>query len=82
MLPTNLVFFLRAWFFSFSSKKKSKKKIRRIIDDAELGKDTRTKIAIEKVFNFLAVAFVKLVYKLQKKNYLSIARCTLGSFFL
>ncbi|CAN8294962.1 unnamed protein product [Cochlearia groenlandica] len=31
-----------------SSKKKSKKKIRRIIDDAELGKDTRRKIAIEK----------------------------------
>jgi transcriptional regulator ATRX len=33
---------------TISSKKKSKKKIRRIIDDAELGKDTRTKIAIEK----------------------------------
>lgn len=37
-------------FFLFSSKKKLKKKIRRIIDDAELGKDTRSKIAIEKVF--------------------------------
>ncbi|KAF8116177.1 hypothetical protein N665_0020s0036 [Sinapis alba] len=31
-----------------SSKKKLKKKIRRIIDDAELGKDTRSKIEIEK----------------------------------
>ncbi|XP_010528765.1 PREDICTED: protein CHROMATIN REMODELING 20 isoform X2 [Tarenaya hassleriana] len=31
-----------------SSKRKSKKKIRRIIDDAELGEETRRKIAIEK----------------------------------
>lgn len=70
MFPTNLVsivvlFFLLARYFSFSSKKKSKKKIRRIIDDAELGKDTRRKIAIEKVLTSSAVIFVILVYKLR-----------------
>jgi len=32
-----------------SSKRKKKKKIRRIIDDAELGEETKRKIAIEKV---------------------------------
>jgi transcriptional regulator ATRX len=32
-----------------SSKRKNKKKIRRIIDDAELGEETKRKIAIEKV---------------------------------
>lgn len=48
--------------FFFSSKKKSKKKIRRIIDDAELGKDTRTKIAIEKVLNFSGQLFLLYLY--------------------
>lgn len=33
---------------TISSKRKRKKKIRRILDDAELGEDTRKKIAIEK----------------------------------
>lgn len=37
---------------SVSSKRKRKKKIRRIIDDAELGEETRRKIAIEKVFSY------------------------------
>jgi len=32
-----------------SSKRKKQKKIRRIIDDAELGEETKRKIAIEKV---------------------------------
>jgi hypothetical protein len=34
------------------SKRKKKKKIRRIIDDAELGEETKRKIAIEKVLFF------------------------------
>ncbi|KAI3725381.1 hypothetical protein L1987_65168 [Smallanthus sonchifolius] len=39
------------------SKRRRKKKIRRILDDAELGEDTKRKIAIEKVFIlFLSVA--------------------------
>lgn len=50
--------------FFLSSKKKSKKKIRRIIDDAELGKDTRRKIAIEKVLISVTVVFVILAFKL------------------
>ncbi|XP_062144098.1 protein CHROMATIN REMODELING 20 isoform X2 [Alnus glutinosa] len=33
---------------AFSSKRRQKKKIRRILDDAELGEETRRKIAIEK----------------------------------
>lgn len=33
----------------FRSKRKRKKKIRRILDDAELGEETKRKIAIEKV---------------------------------
>lgn len=36
-------------FFCTSSKRKQKKKIRRILDDAELGEETKRKIAIEKV---------------------------------
>ena len=35
--------------FCISSKRRNKKKIRRILDDAELGEETRRKIAIEKV---------------------------------
>ena len=35
--------------FSVSTKRKQKKKIRRILDDAELGEETKRKIAIEKV---------------------------------
>ncbi|XAR65788.1 DNA helicase [Bertholletia excelsa] len=34
--------------FAISSKRKQKKKIRRILDDAELGEETKRKIAIEK----------------------------------
>lgn len=36
-------------FFLYSSKRRHKKKIRRILDDAELGEETKRKIAIEKV---------------------------------
>ena len=41
--------------FCISSKRRNKKKIRRILDDAELGEETRRKIAIEKVpfFRFI-----------------------------
>lgn len=35
--------------FFFSTKRKRKKNIRRILDDAELGEETKKKIAIEKV---------------------------------
>jgi transcriptional regulator ATRX len=38
--------------FCIRSKRKKKKKIRRIIDDAELGEETKRKIAIEKVLFF------------------------------
>ncbi|KAG5232712.1 protein CHROMATIN REMODELING [Salix suchowensis] len=37
---------------TISSKRKKKKKIRRIIDDTELGEETKRKIAIEKMMNF------------------------------
>ena len=45
------IIYLRLYMYisSFSSKKKPKKKIRRILDDAELGEETKRKIAIEKV---------------------------------
>jgi hypothetical protein len=43
------------------SKRKKKKKIRRIIDDAELGEETKRKIAIEKVLFFLMIDLVKSV---------------------
>lgn len=38
------------FFFLVSGNRKRKKKIRRILDDAELGEETKRKIAIEKVF--------------------------------
>ena len=54
----------------FSSKKTKSKKIRRILDDTELGEETKRKIAMEKVlaafwkmlsFLFVILRFVKLV---------------------
>lgn len=42
------MFIIRLSYF-FSSKRRHKKKIRRILDDAELGEETKKKIAIEKV---------------------------------
>lgn len=40
---------LTLFFAGFRAKRRQKKKIRRIIDDAELGEETKRKIAIEKV---------------------------------
>lgn len=37
--------------YLFRSKKKHKRKIRRILEDAELGEETKRKIAIEKVLH-------------------------------
>lgn len=44
-------------FFYISTRRRQKKKIRRILDDAELGEETRRKIAIEKVPNFWLILF-------------------------
>lgn len=42
------------------SKRRRKKKIRRILDDTELGEDTKKKIAIEKVYytTFFLLTFI------------------------
>jgi hypothetical protein len=45
-----------------SSKRKKKKKIRRIIDDAELGEETKRKIAIEKVLCVLNARYGQICY--------------------
>lgn len=42
-----------------SSKRKQKKKIRRILDDAELGEETKRKIAIEKVCFIWLICLVR-----------------------
>jgi hypothetical protein len=52
-----------------SSKRRKKKKIRRILDDAELGEETRRKIAIEKVPIFFGL-FVQPFLFLGTKLYL------------
>lgn len=44
-----------------SNRRRKKKKIRRIIDDAELGEETRKKIAIEKVSANIEVLFFFLI---------------------
>lgn len=49
-------------FFYISTKRRRKKKIRRILDDAELGEETRRKIAIEKVPNFWLISSIIFIF--------------------
>lgn len=51
------------------SKQRMKKKIRRIIDDTELGEETKRKIAMEKVCG-LSVLYVYCIYGCLRPSYL------------
>jgi hypothetical protein len=75
------------WSFFFSTKRRRKKKIRRILDDTELGEETKKKIAIEKVtlsmrslfcrtYIYKSKLFINLYFFRNVKNAWSLWECS------